>query len=44
MRKFNARFDSECQHCGGDIEEGDEIAYVEDQIACESCVAEAEQD
>lgn len=42
MRTFTARFDSECAHCGGDIEEGDEIAYVDDEIACEDCVSQAD--
>lgn len=41
MRTFTARFDSECQHCGSDISEGDDIAYIDDAVACEDCVAEA---
>lgn len=38
MRTFSARFDSTCDHCGGVIDEGDEIAYIDDKIACENCV------
>lgn len=41
---FTARFDSDCQHCGAPIAEGDEIAYIDNEIACEDCVAEAEDD
>lgn len=43
-RTFTARFDSECEHCGGPISEGDEIAYIDDAVACEGCVAEAGDD
>lgn len=43
-RTFTARFDSECQHCGASITEGDEIAYLDDEIACEDCVADAGDD
>jgi alkyl hydroperoxide reductase subunit AhpF len=43
-RTFTARFDSDCKHCDGPISEGDEIAYIDDEIACETCVSEAEDD
>lgn len=36
-RTFEARYDGECKHCLTDIQEGDEIGYVNDEIACESC-------
>ncbi|AVH58412.1 MULTISPECIES: hypothetical protein [Streptomyces] len=36
-RRFPAAFDGECKHCDGPIDEGDEIAYVDDEIACETC-------
>lgn len=43
---FAARFVGTCKHCGGAILEGDEITYIEDEIACEQCVlrAQAEED
>ncbi|WP_435279123.1 hypothetical protein [Streptomyces sp. 1222.5] len=43
-RTFTAQFDSDCWHCGGPICEGDDIAYVDNEIACEDCVAETEDD
>lgn len=45
VRRFDARFDSECEHCGGDIYEGDSIAYLPgyDRPACEECVDEFEE-
>lgn len=46
IRRFDARFDSECDHCGGDIFEGDSIAYLPgyDKPACEECTDEYEED
>lgn len=35
---FTARFDSECEFCFASILEGDEAAYVDDEIACERCI------
>lgn len=42
-RKFEARFDSECEACYGPIEEGDMIAYLEgdERPSCEECVDDA---
>jgi len=42
-RPFIARFDSEAA-CGHDVYEGDEIAYVDDEIYCKDCWAEATAD
>ena len=48
-RPFRAGFDSECasmiagRECAGSIEEGDEIAYVDDEIACEPCREHAQE-
>lgn len=42
-RPFRASYDSDCasmiagRDCNGEIMEGDEIAYVDDEIACEAC-------
>lgn len=44
INTFAARFDSECQHCGGSIEEGDEIAYIDGEIGCEQCVMLAQSE
>lgn len=39
-----ARFPKEsgCSACDGDIEQGDSIGYLDDEIACEDCCDEAE--
>lgn len=44
IRTFMARFDSEAEYCGHLITAGDEIAYIEDQIACEQCVIQAQSE
>lgn len=41
---FSAAYDGECSECGADFLAGDEIGWVEDQIACENCVYEHEDD
>lgn len=40
VRRFAARFDSDCHHCGAEILEGDQIAYLPgyDRPACTDCV------
>lgn len=38
---FTARYGGWCKHCGDRIEEGDEVGYVDDELACEQCVREA---
>ena len=49
INRFRASFDSECvsmiagRQCDGDISEGDEIGYVDDEIACESCCDHAQE-
>lgn len=48
-RPFRASFDSDCasmiagKNCNGEIFEGDEIAYVDDEIACETCREHAQE-
>lgn len=48
-RSFRASYDSDCasmiagRECNGSIEEGDEIAYVDDEIACEACREHAQE-
>lgn len=44
VTRFTARFDSECSECMADIYEGDEAAYVEDEVCCGVCAAAAEED
>lgn len=34
---FDAAFDSDCAECGADIEAGDHVGYVDDEVVCESC-------
>lgn len=45
VRKFTARFDSECETCGGDIYEGSEAGYLpgDDWPSCEDCIDEHEE-
>lgn len=40
-RRFSAAYDGECQGCGGEFHEGDEVAYVDDELCCEACVGAA---
>ena len=44
INTFAARFDSEAEYCGHLIEAGDEVAYIDDQIACEQCVMHAQSE
>lgn len=37
---FTAYYDSDCPRCGGAISEGDQIRYIDDELACEFCVGE----
>lgn len=37
VRRFTARYDSECAECGSDIEEGDTAGYVDDEVCCDDC-------
>lgn len=39
---FTASFESDCGHCFGQIYEGDQIRYLDGQVACEDCVQEDE--
>lgn len=41
---FSARYPGHCQLCGADFDEGDEIGYVDDEIACEECVLEEDEE
>lgn len=44
VTRFEAKFPTEggCNECGGDIEAGDNIGYVDDEINCEDCCDETE--
>lgn len=37
VKRFTARYDSECNGCLGEIWEGDEAGYVEGEVMCELC-------
>ena len=37
-RTFPARYDGECNECGLEFWAGDDIGYVDDEIACADCV------
>lgn len=41
---FTALWDGECRICLDSIWEGDEIGYVDDEIACEQCCYENEDE
>lgn len=41
---FVAAYNGHCNDCGNDIEEGDDIAYLDDEIVCEECWLEATSD
>lgn len=30
-----------CAHCMGDLEEGDTVGYVDDELVCETCYGNA---
>ena len=36
-RTFTARYDGRCRHCSEQICEGDEVGYVDDELACTDC-------
>ena len=39
LKRFEARFDSECGECGDDMEEGDPIARTPDgYYICQGCI------
>lgn len=38
-RTFEARFDSECARCGGDIEAGDIVEWLDDDVVHHGCKA-----
>ena len=42
IAKFIAAFDSECAKCFGDISEGDNAGYLDDEVCCEDCCDEIE--
>jgi len=51
IRRFEARFDSDCGECYDPIYEGDEVGWVDDEVGwvddevvCASCCDEAEDD
>lgn len=45
MNLFPARFSSECSRCDDAIDEGDMIGFDdEDEICCEGCLAEDEEE
>jgi hypothetical protein len=39
LARFNAHFDSDCERCGGEIEQGDPIAFdkLNDAYVCGDC-------
>lgn len=37
-RTFEARYGGRCRACGEYFEEGDEVAFVDDEITCEWCL------
>lgn len=38
---FTARYEGWCAHCPNMIEPGDEVCYLDDEIACEECTTQA---
>ena len=36
-KTFEARYDGECKWCSAEIQEGDQIGYVDNEIACLEC-------
>lgn len=41
---FPARYPGECTECGDLFDEGDWIAYLDDEIVCELCYKDALDD
>jgi hypothetical protein len=41
-RTFSARFDSECDECGCDIWEGDEVGWRDGSVVHEDCMEDGE--
>jgi hypothetical protein len=41
--RFTAEFDSECEGCGDEIQEGDTAGYVGSEIVCETCCDEDDE-
>jgi hypothetical protein len=39
-RLFYASYSSDCNQCGGCIDEGDLVGYVESELMCEPCYTE----
>lgn len=39
---FPAAYDGECNNCGFAFMAGDEIGWIDGEIACEDCVYESE--
>lgn len=44
IRRFTARYDSDCNQCGSAIYEGDEAGYIDDVVCCDNCCDEADED
>jgi hypothetical protein len=46
LHKFQASFDSDCENCPDEIQEGDMIAYLpgDSRPSCPECVAEFGED
>lgn len=44
VNRFEARYDSDCKCCGEMIYEGDEAGYVDDEVCCQTCCNDAEDD
>jgi formylmethanofuran dehydrogenase subunit E len=42
--RFTARYDSDCNDCGGMILEGDDAGWVDDEVVCSSCYDAATDD
>lgn len=42
-RTFTAKYDGSCSNCGVDIEPGDDVGYVDDEINCENCFEAAQE-
>lgn len=39
--KFPAKWNSDCERCGGNIEEGEIIGYLDDDLSCARCIEDA---
>lgn len=42
--RFQAMYDGECDLCGDSFSEGDEIGYLDEDIACDDCMNESESE